>query len=70
MSCKETSQTIVNGIHFIFNRGESRTLGESLADTHFTAIYTSDLQRASATARVLYDRQKDPKPSFVVSPLP
>ncbi|KAH9179165.1 phosphoglycerate mutase-like protein [Lactarius sanguifluus] len=48
---------------------QARTLGESLADTHFTAIHTSDLQRASATAQALYDHQKDPKPSFDSSDL-
>ncbi|KAI9443111.1 phosphoglycerate mutase-like protein [Lactarius indigo] len=53
------------------NNGEyqARTLGVKLADTHFTAIYTSDLQRASATAQVVYDHQKDPKPSFDSSDL-
>ncbi|KAH9042196.1 hypothetical protein EDB85DRAFT_1918509 [Lactarius pseudohatsudake] len=51
-------------ILYLIGVNQARTLGESLADTHFTAIYTSDLQRASATAQALYDHQKDPKPSF------
>ncbi|KAH9007249.1 histidine phosphatase superfamily, partial [Lactarius hatsudake] len=48
---------------------QARTLGESFVDTHFTAIYTSDLIRAFSTAQVLYDHQKDPKPSFKSSEL-
>ncbi|KAH9041835.1 phosphoglycerate mutase [Lactarius hengduanensis] len=48
---------------------QARALGESFVDTHFTAIYTSDLKRASSTAQVLYDHQKDPKPSFNSSEL-
>jgi broad specificity phosphatase PhoE len=35
-----------------------------LADTHFTAIHTSDLKRAFTTAQALYEGQKDPKPTF------
>ncbi|KAN0139779.1 phosphoglycerate mutase [Lactarius tabidus] len=43
---------------------EARLLGKYFADTHFTAIHTSDLKRAFDTAQVLYGHQKDPKPSF------
>ena len=46
-----------------------RTFSEEFADTHFTAIHTSDLKRAFDTAKVLYDYQKDPKPSFDSSEL-
>ncbi|KAH9042229.1 phosphoglycerate mutase-like protein [Lactarius pseudohatsudake] len=48
---------------------QARALGQRLADTRFTAIYTSDLQRASDTAQAIYDHQKDPKPSFDSSEL-
>ena len=52
------------------SRGQqARGLGEHFADTHFTAIYTSDLKRAFDTAKVLYDHQKDPKPPFDSSEL-
>ncbi|KAI9448439.1 hypothetical protein H4582DRAFT_1900761 [Lactarius indigo] len=43
---------------------QTRALGESFVDTHFTAIYISDLKRAFSTAQVLYGYQKDPRPSF------
>ncbi len=46
---------------------QARTLGEYFADTHFTAIYTSDLKRAFTTAQVLCDHQRDPRPSFLSS---
>jgi broad specificity phosphatase PhoE len=48
---------------------QARLLGEYFADTHFTAIHTSDLKRAFDTAQVLYGHQKDPKPSFDSSEL-
>ncbi|KAH9179133.1 phosphoglycerate mutase-like protein [Lactarius sanguifluus] len=50
-------------------RDQARALGQDLADTRFTAIYTSDLQRATDTARAIYNQQKDPKPSFDSSEL-
>ena len=40
-----------------------------VTDTHFIAIYTSDLERASATAKAIYDGQGDSKPSFESSEL-
>jgi len=48
---------------------QARTLGKQFEDTHFTAIYTSDLKRAFSTAEVLYKHQKGPKPSFDSSEL-
>ncbi|KAI0252446.1 phosphoglycerate mutase, partial [Lactifluus subvellereus] len=51
------------------NHGMSRALGEFFADTHFTAIHTSDLKRAFTTAQALHERQKDPKPTFDSSEL-
>jgi broad specificity phosphatase PhoE len=48
---------------------QARALGEFFADTHFTAVHTSDLKRAFSTAQALYDRQKDPKPTFDSSEL-
>ncbi|KAF8272223.1 hypothetical protein EI94DRAFT_1718766 [Lactarius quietus] len=47
----------------------ARALGIYFADTHFTAIHTSDLERAFATAAILYGHQKDPRPSFDSSEL-
>ncbi|KAF9241109.1 histidine phosphatase superfamily [Melanogaster broomeanus] len=41
-------------------------LGESYADTRLTAIVTSDLKRAHATATALFNGQPNPKPSFKV----
>ncbi|KAF9221558.1 phosphoglycerate mutase [Gyrodon lividus] len=41
-------------------------LGESYADTPLTAIITSDLKRAQATATALYNGQHNPKPPFKV----
>jgi len=48
---------------------QARVLGIYFADTHFTAIHTSDLERAFATAAILYGHQKDPRPSFDSSEL-
>ncbi|KAH9973236.1 histidine phosphatase superfamily [Lactifluus volemus] len=48
---------------------QARVLAESFADTHFTAIYASDLKRAFTTAQALYKQQKDPKPTYVSSEL-
>ncbi|KAI9465601.1 phosphoglycerate mutase-like protein [Lactarius psammicola] len=48
---------------------QARALGIFFANTHFTAIHTSDLKRAFATARALYDHQEDSKPSFDSSEL-
>ena len=44
-------------------------MGEFFADTHFTAVHTSDLKRAFSTAQALYDKQGDPKPTFDSSEL-
>lgn len=44
-------------------------MGKFFADTHFTAIHTSDLKRALWTAQVLCDAQKDHKPTFDSSEL-
>lgn len=44
-------------------------LGEFFAETHLTAIYTSDLKRAFTTAQALYDEQREPKPTFDSSQL-
>ncbi|KIK99847.1 hypothetical protein PAXRUDRAFT_822299 [Paxillus rubicundulus Ve08.2h10] len=41
-------------------------LGQSYADTRLTAIITSDLKRAQATATALFNSQRDPKPPFKV----
>jgi broad specificity phosphatase PhoE len=48
---------------------QARALGEFFADTHFTAVHTSDLKRAFSTAQALYDKQRDPKPTFDSSEL-
>jgi len=48
---------------------QARALGEFFADTHFTAIHTSDLKRAITTAQALYDAQREPKPTFDSSEL-
>jgi broad specificity phosphatase PhoE len=48
---------------------QARALGEFFADTHFTAIHTSDLKRAFTTAQALYDAQREPKPAFDTSEL-
>ncbi|KAI0004609.1 phosphoglycerate mutase-like protein [Russula compacta] len=48
---------------------QARALGEFFADTHFTAIHSSDLKRAFTTAQALYDAQRDPKPTFDSSEL-
>jgi len=48
---------------------QSRALGEFFSDTHFSAIHTSDLKRAFATAQAVYDGQNDPKPTFDSSEL-
>ncbi|KAI9458818.1 histidine phosphatase superfamily, partial [Russula earlei] len=42
---------------------------EFFADTHFTAIHTSDLKRAFTTAQALYDGQGDLKPTVDSSEL-
>ncbi|KAH9065511.1 phosphoglycerate mutase-like protein [Lactarius vividus] len=52
-----------------YNGIKRAALGQRLANTRFTTIYTSDLQRAFATAQAIYDHQKDPKPSFDSSDL-
>lgn len=44
-------------------------MGEFFADTRFTAVHTSDLKRAFSTAQALYDKQRDPKPTFDFSEL-
>ena len=48
---------------------QARALGEFFADTHLTAIHASDLKRAFTTAQVLYDGQREPKPTFDSSQL-
>jgi len=48
---------------------QARAVGEFFADTHLTAIHTSDLKRAFATAQALYDGQREPKPTFDSSQL-
>ena len=48
---------------------QARALGKFFADTHFTAIHTSDLKRAFWTAQALCDAQKDHKPTFDSSEL-
>lgn len=61
----------VDDIRFNIKHGAcvNNKRGEYFADTHFTAIHTSDLQRAFATARALYDHQRDPKLSLDSSEL-
>ena len=54
------------------SRGQqARALGDffRVEDTHFTAIYTSDLKRAVATAEAIRNSQGDPKPSSEPSKL-
>lgn len=48
---------------------QARALGEFFADTHLTAIHTSDLKRAFWTAQALCDAQKGHKPTFDSSEL-
>lgn len=48
---------------------QARALSEFFADTHLTAIHTSDLKRAFTTAQALYDGQREPKPTFDSSQL-
>ncbi|KAF8843286.1 phosphoglycerate mutase [Paxillus ammoniavirescens] len=43
-------------------------LGESYTNTPLTAIITSDLKRAQATATALFNGQPNPKPPFKVDP--
>ncbi|KAN0139780.1 Histidine phosphatase superfamily [Lactarius tabidus] len=67
---KENSHATVDDTHSILiGMDQARLLGKYFADTHFTAIHTSDLKRAFDTAQVLYGHQKDPKPSFDSSEL-
>ena len=54
------------------SRGQqARALGDffRVEDTHFTAIYTSDLKRAVAAAEAIRNSQGDPKPSSEPSKL-
>ncbi|KAL5519845.1 hypothetical protein ACEPAG_1505 [Sanghuangporus baumii] len=48
---------------------QARAAGDFFAstNTHFTAIYTSDLKRAYTTAQAILNAQPEPKPSFKVS---
>ncbi|KAL5524345.1 hypothetical protein ACEPAF_9485 [Sanghuangporus sanghuang] len=48
---------------------QARAAGDFFAssNTHFTAIYTSDLKRAHTTAQAILVAQPEPKPSFTIS---
>ncbi|KAL5482447.1 hypothetical protein ACEPAI_9041 [Sanghuangporus weigelae] len=58
--------SLSNHVHLL---KQARAAGDFFAstNTHFTAIYTSDLKRAHTTAQAILDAQPEPKPSFTVS---